>query len=51
MNIFLCKRNLFREIAEKTIVLNYEVTNDVMMMKTFISKQNIYANAIYFEKY
>ena len=33
MNIFLCKRNLFRETAEKTIFLNYDVINDVMMMQ------------------
>ena len=32
MNIFLRKRNLFRETVEKAIVLNY-VTNDVMMMQ------------------
>ena len=29
MNIFLCKRNT----AEKAIVLNYDVINDVMMME------------------
>ena len=33
MNIFLRKRNLFRETAEKAIVLNYNVINDVMMMQ------------------
>ena len=31
MNIFLCKRTLFRETAQKAIVLNYDVINDVMM--------------------
>ena len=33
MNIFLCKCNLFRETAEKSIFLNYDVSNDVMMMQ------------------
>ena len=33
MNIFLCKRNLFQETAEKAIVLNYDVINDAMMMQ------------------
>ena len=34
MNIFLCKRSLFRETsAEKAIVLNHDVINDVMMMQ------------------
>ena len=33
MNIFLCKRNLFWEIAEKAVVLNYDVINDVRMMQ------------------
>ena len=33
MNIFLCKRNLFRETAEKAIFLNYDVINDAMMMQ------------------
>ena len=33
MNIFLRKRNLFRETAEKAIALNYNVINDVMMMQ------------------
>ena len=33
LNSFLCKRNLFRETAEKAIVLNYGVINDVMMMQ------------------
>ena len=33
MNIFLCKRNLFRETVEKTIVLNNDVINDAMMIK------------------
>ena len=33
MNIFLCKCNLFRERAEKSIFLNYDVINDVMMMQ------------------
>ena len=33
VNPFLCKRNLFRETAEKAIVLNYDVINDVMMMQ------------------
>ena len=33
MNIFLCKRSLFRETAEKAIVLNYVVINEVMMMQ------------------
>ena len=33
MNIFLCKRSLFQETAEKAIVLNYVVINDVMMMQ------------------
>ena len=32
MNIVLCKRNLFRETAEKAIVLNYGPINDVIMM-------------------
>ena len=35
INIFLCKRNLFRETAEKAIFLNYDVSNDVMMMQCF----------------
>ena len=30
MNIFLCKRSLFRETAKKTIFLNYNVINDAM---------------------
>ena len=42
MNIFLCKRDLFRETAEKAIVLNYDVINDVMMM------QYIYCSVKYF---
>ena len=33
MNIFLCKCILFRENAEKSIFLNYDVINDVMMMQ------------------
>ena len=33
MNIFLCKHSLVRETAEKAIVLNYDVINDVMMMQ------------------
>ena len=33
VNIFLSKRNLFRETAEKVIFLNYNVINDVMMMQ------------------
>ena len=33
VNIFLCKRNSCGETAEKTIVLNYDVINDVMMMQ------------------
>ena len=33
MNIFLCKRSLFRETAEKALVLNYGVIYDVMMMQ------------------
>ena len=33
MNIFLRKRSLFRERAEKALVLNYDVINDVMMMQ------------------
>ena len=33
INIFLCKGSLFRETAEKAIVLNYDVINDVMMMQ------------------
>ena len=33
MNIFLCKRNLFRKTAEKAIFLDYDVINDVMMMQ------------------
>ena len=33
MNIFLCKRNSFREIAEKAILLKYDVINDEMMMQ------------------
>ena len=32
MNVLLCKRSLFRETAEKAIVLNYDVINDVIMM-------------------
>ena len=31
MNILLCKRNLFRETAEKAIALTYDVINDVEM--------------------
>ena len=30
---FLCKCNLFRETAEKTIFLNCDVINDVIMMQ------------------
>ena len=33
MNIFLFKRSLFRETANKAIVLNYDVINDVMVMQ------------------
>ena len=33
MNIFLYKCNLFGETAEKSIFLNYDVINDVMMMQ------------------
>ena len=33
INIFSCGRNLFRETAEKAIILNYEIINDVMMMR------------------
>ena len=33
MNNLLCKRNFFRETAEKAIFLNYDVINDVMMMQ------------------
>ena len=33
MNIFWCKRSLFCEKAEKAIVLNYNVINDVTMMQ------------------
>ena len=33
MKILLYKRSLFRKTAEKAIVLNYEVINDVMMMQ------------------
>ena len=33
MTIYLCKRNLFWETAEKPIVLIYDVINDVMMMQ------------------
>ena len=34
MNLFsLCKRNLFRNTAEKPIVLNYGVINDVKMLQ------------------
>ena len=33
INIFLCKRYLFRETAEKAIFLNYDVINNVMMMQ------------------
>ena len=31
MNIFLCKRTLFKETTEKAIALNYYVINYVMM--------------------
>ena len=33
MNIFFYKRSLFRETAEKSIFLKYDVINDVMMMQ------------------
>ena len=33
MNIFLWKRSLFQETAEKAIFLIYDVINDVMMMQ------------------
>ena len=33
MNVFLCKRNLFRETAVKAIFLNYNIINNVMMMQ------------------
>ena len=33
VNIFLSKHNLFREIAKNAIVLNYDVINDVMIIK------------------
>ena len=33
MNIFLCKRSLFRETAKKSIFLNYDVINDLTMMQ------------------
>ena len=33
MNIFLCKRSLFPETAEKAIVLNYDAINDVIIMR------------------
>ena len=33
MNIFLCKRNLLGETAEKAIFLNYDFINDVVMMQ------------------
>ena len=33
MNIFLCKCIFFQEKAEKSIFLNYDVINDVMMMQ------------------
>ena len=33
MNIFLFKRSLFQETAEKATVLNYDVINDVMKMQ------------------
>ena len=33
MTNLLCKRNIFRETAEKAIFLNYDVINDVMMMQ------------------
>ena len=33
MNNFLRKYNFFRETAEKSIFLNYDVINDVMMMQ------------------
>ena len=33
MNIFLCKHSLFRETAQKAIVLNYNVINDGMVMQ------------------
>ena len=42
LNNFLCKRSLFRETAEKSIFLNYDVIDDVMMM------QCIYQYAKYF---
>ena len=38
MNIFLCKRTLFRETDEKAIFLNYDVINDVMMMHLSVNK-------------
>ena len=31
MNIFLCKRSLFRETAAKSIFLNYDVISDDAM--------------------
>ena len=33
MNIFFIQSSLYRETAEKAIILNYDVINDVMMMQ------------------
>ena len=38
---FLCKRNLFRETSKKAIVLNYNVINDVMMMRYIYPQKHI----------
>ena len=45
MNIFLCKRNLFRETAEKAIILNYDVINDVMMMHCIYQQMKYFISA------
>ena len=41
MNIFLCKRILFQETAEKAIFLNYDVINDVMIDAMHLSVNKI----------
>ena len=41
MNIFLCKRSVFRETAEKAIVLKYDVIIDLMMMQRIYQQKNI----------
>ena len=34
MSVFLCKRSVVRETAEKAIVLKYDIINDTMMMQS-----------------